>query len=382
MEAAGATRLIIDLQNNSGGIICWGRYVLQTLFPHTVDSPYIYNLRSSPLAQALARATFTNDQDIESPYMGLVDPNTGDELDDESWMVPGTTLPGREGFFSNHVTDRYCAAVEDIKGSSDETPFKAENMVILTNGFCGSTCAVLALQLHERYGVRSVAIGGHHGESMAFTSFPGGAVQANNTQWVSRIQQVFDMLPESAHTNKLRALLPQQLPANGQLAFTFRQVMSAAYPDRVSEYMRIPSEFRMDYTSARFRMPSILWEDVRKEVFGASAADNAVEDDEGDDAEDGENGENGERGEEEEAEEEDDDDRRWKGYGEETDNSRGPGMGALGQVEVGEKIGDSAGGIGLVAVVDDEIPDEELDRAAAEADREDLEWLQRYDMLR
>ncbi|KAF9102997.1 hypothetical protein BGX29_003935 [Mortierella sp. GBA35] len=59
MEAAGATRLIVDLQNNSGGIICWGRYVLQTLFPSTIDSPYIYSLRASPLAQALARATFS-----------------------------------------------------------------------------------------------------------------------------------------------------------------------------------------------------------------------------------------------------------------------------------------------------------------------------------
>lgn len=369
MEAAGATKLIIDLQNNSGGIICWGRYVLQTLFPHTVDAPYIYSLRASPLAQALAKATFASDQDIESPYMGLVDPDTGNELDDASWMVPGTTLPGREGYFSNQVTDRYCAAVEEIKGSSDETPFKAENMVILTNGFCGSTCAVLALQLHERYGVRSVAIGGHHGESMAFTSFPGGAVQANNTLWASRIQQVFDTLPESTHTDRLRKLLPQQLPANGQLAFTFRQVMSAAYPDKVSEYMRVPSEFRMDYTSARFRMPSILWEDVRKEVWGASALDSASEDGEeedGEDEEDEEEGENGERGEEEE--EEDDDDHRWEGYGEETDKSQRPGKDAL--------------GIGMVAVIEDETPDEELDRAAAEADREDLEWLQRYDIFK
>ncbi|KAF9946408.1 hypothetical protein BGZ70_003238 [Mortierella alpina] len=340
MEAAGAKKLIIDLQNNSGGIICWGRYVLQTLFPHTVDAPYIYNLRASPLAQALARATFANDQDIESPYMGLVDPDTGNELDDESWMVPGMTLPGREGYFSNQVTDRYCAAVEDIKGSSDETPFKAENMVILTNGFCGSTCAVLALQLHERYGVRSVAIGGHHGESMAFTSFPGGAVQANNTLWV----------------------------------------MSAAHPDKVSEYMRVPSEFRMDYTSARFRMPSILWEDVRREVWGASAIDNTGEDGEVVEGEDEEEEENGEQGEEEEGE--DDDDHRWEGYGEETDKSRGSGTGALGPNELGATIVDTMGGIGLVAVVDDEMPDEELERAAADADREDLEWLERYDIFK
>ncbi|KAG0204408.1 hypothetical protein BGX28_003624 [Mortierella sp. GBA30] len=347
LEAAGAERLIIDLQNNSGGIICWGRYVLQTLFPHTIDAPYIYNLRASPLAQALAKATFAFEQDATSPYIGLVNPDSGDEVNDDSWMIPGATLPGREGRFSEKVTDRYCAAVDDIKGSSDDGAFKAENMVILTNGFCGSTCAVLALQLHERYGVQSVAIGGHHGESMAFTSFPGGAVQANCTQWVNRVQDIFDTLPDSAHKERFRALLPQQLPANGQLAFTFRQVMSALYPDKVAEYMRVPSEFRMDYTSARFRMPSILWEDVREEVWGAITPETSKED----------------NGNEEEEE--------WTG--EEADV---PG----GQSAQVDKTVDGVGA-GVVVVVDDEM-DEELQRAAEEADREDIAWMQRFDVFK
>ncbi|KAG0339615.1 hypothetical protein BG004_006745 [Podila humilis] len=268
MEAAGATKVIIDLQNNSGGIICWGRYVLQTLFPQTVDAPYLYNLRASRLAQALAQATFAYEQSANSPYEGLVDPETGSEVEDDSWMIPGITLPGRQGVFSKKVTDRFCSVVEEIKGSEDDTMFNPENIVILTNGFCGSTCAVLALQLHERYGVRTVAIGGHHGQSMTFASFPGGAVQANNTQWVHRVQNVYSTLPSSLRTKELDAAVPKKLPSNGQFAFTFREVMSASAPERVSEYMRIPSEFRMDYTSSRFRMPSVLWEDVRQEVWG------------------------------------------------------------------------------------------------------------------
>ncbi|KAF9933309.1 hypothetical protein FBU30_005893 [Linnemannia zychae] len=273
MENAGAKRLIIDLQNNSGGIICWGRYVLQTLFPETVDSPYIYNLRASPLAQALAKATFSSYHDIVSPYKGLVDPETGDEVWNDAWINPGVKMQGREGKFSKKVTDRFCSAVDDIKGSAEDALFEPEDIVVLTNGYCGSTCAVLALQLHERYDVRTVAVGGHHGQSMAFTSFPGGAVQANSTLWIQRIQKVFMALPVRARTPQLAALLPKPLPANGQLAFTFRQVMSASNEDQVSEYVRIPSEFRMDYTSARFRMPTILWEDVREEVWGAKGSE-------------------------------------------------------------------------------------------------------------
>ncbi|KAG0329285.1 hypothetical protein BG000_000133 [Podila horticola] len=320
MEDVGAKKLIIDLQNNSGGIICWGRYVLQTLFPQTVDAPYIYNLRASRLAQALAQATFTYDQVANSPYDGLVDPETGYEVEDASWMIPGIPLPGREGAFSKKVTDRYCPVVEEIKGDPEDAMFKAEDIVILTNGFCGSTCAVLALQLHERYGVRTMAIGGHHEQSMVFTSFPGGAVQANNTQWVRRVQAIYSNLPARMRTKELDSLVPRQLPANGQLTFTFREVMSASRPEQVSEYMQIPSEFRMDYTSARFRKPSILWEDVRNEV--------------------------------------------WKGQGITTVDS---------ESEEDEAFG--AMGMSSAEMVEQEEQDLHLDLISAEADREDLEWL-------
>jgi hypothetical protein len=338
MEAAGAKRLIIDLQNNSGGIICWGRYVLQTLFPSTVDSPYIYSLRASPLAQALAKATFLYDQDTNSPYEGLVDPATGDEVSNDSWMNPGNQLHGRDGVFSKKVTDRFCGAVDDIKGSDDDALFEAEDILILTNGYCGSTCAVLALQLHERYGVRTVAVGGHHGQSMAFTSFPGGAVQANNTLWVQRIQKVFNSMPIHSQTSELRSLVPKPLPANGQLAFTFRQVMSASDEEQVSEYMRIPSEFRMDYTSARFRMPSVLWEDVREEVWGVSASPESSE--------------------------------------EETELAESiTSITPVEMVKEGEEPTEEDQGEGEVLEGEE---DDDLERAV-EADREDLEWLQRFE---
>ncbi|KAF8978637.1 hypothetical protein BGZ46_006258 [Entomortierella lignicola] len=268
LNSAGATKLIIDLQSNSGGIICWGRYVLQMLFPSTVDSPYIYSLRASPLAQALAKATFMYVQGGASPYDGLVNPNTGDEFDTDSWMIPGSKLPGRDSVFSNKVTDRYCPAVEKIRDDEKDAMFESKDIVILTNGYCGSTCAVLALQLHERYSVRTISVGGEHGKSMVFSSFPGGAVQANNTLWVQRLQQVYDTIPSSKQNKQTELLLPKQLPANGQLTFTFRQIMSISHPDQVYEYMRIPSDFRIDYNVARFRMPSILWEDVRDQVWG------------------------------------------------------------------------------------------------------------------
>ncbi|KAG0368322.1 hypothetical protein BGZ54_002199 [Gamsiella multidivaricata] len=204
LDAAGATKLIVDLQNNAGGIICWDRYVLQTLSPNTVDAPYIYSIRASPLTQALAKATFSYNQEADSPYGGFVNPTTGRKFSTDSWMIPGTKLPGRKSLFSNAITDQLCPAVNNLKGDPEGAMFQAKDIVLLTNGFCGSTCAALALQMHERYGVRTVAIA------------------------------------------------------------------------------------RMGYTVARFRMPSILWEDVRDEVWGRSAFLDVEEGAEEGAAEDGE----------------------------------------------------------------------------------------------
>ncbi|KAF9092345.1 hypothetical protein BGX23_004388 [Mortierella sp. AD031] len=246
-------------------------------------------------------------------------------------MNPGDKLQGREGTFSKKVTDRFCGAVDSIKGSADDALFKAEDILVLTNGYCGSTCAILALQLHERHGVRTMAVGGHHGQSMAFTSFPGGAVQANNTLWIQRVQKVFKTLPAYIRTPQLESLVPKELPVNGQLAFTFRQVMSVSDEDQVSEYMRIPSEFRMDYTTARFRMPSVLWEDVRVTETSDPTEDET---------------------EDEESMVPDEE------MVEEGDEPTGEDQGE-GEVE----------------------EDEELERTVEEADREDLDWLQRFEVL-
>ncbi|KAF9360175.1 hypothetical protein BGX26_010314 [Mortierella sp. AD094] len=54
-------------------------------------------------------------------------------------------------------------------------PWDPENMVILTDGYCGSSCALISNMMHTKFGVRTVVIGGRTPttEPMSYSTFPG-----------------------------------------------------------------------------------------------------------------------------------------------------------------------------------------------------------------
>ncbi|CAG8511945.1 21118_t:CDS:1 [Gigaspora margarita] len=49
-----------------------------------------------------------------------------------------------------------------------------EDMMILTNGICGSSCAMIAQHLAELQGVATIAVGGFAETPLSFASFAGG----------------------------------------------------------------------------------------------------------------------------------------------------------------------------------------------------------------
>lgn len=52
------------------------------------------------------------------------------------------------------------------------------NIIILSNGYCGSACAMSSSLLSSVYNVPSLAVGGLYKNDMSFFSFPGGAVSS------------------------------------------------------------------------------------------------------------------------------------------------------------------------------------------------------------
>jgi len=185
-KAAGKKKLVIDLSANGGGYILQGYDLFRQLFPDLVQLDYS-RVRENPQMLAIARAlsdaipdnydpktasntlinayeTFFNwryDYNItEQPFQSFEDkfaPHkfAGDEytsLMRWNFNDPLTTSNTTYGFGT------------DVTGYGSRTnftqPFAAEDIIMLYDGYCASTCTLFSEFMRLQAGVKSIAMGG------------------------------------------------------------------------------------------------------------------------------------------------------------------------------------------------------------------------------
>ncbi|KAF9291281.1 hypothetical protein BGZ88_006957 [Linnemannia elongata] len=190
-----AENLILDLSHNTGGYVCLGVTMVQIFFPERPR--LVTNIRLSPLStQMMTAGAMGMDHFIssygESPVAAL----------QGGYFLKPTTHSHRNLTFSDYLSDRCAIAdkytlaynpVEESRrkrasspygttaeGSDDDTPYRPwdpENLAILTDGYCGSSCALISNMMHTKFGVPTVVVGGRttaqQGGPMSFSTFPG-----------------------------------------------------------------------------------------------------------------------------------------------------------------------------------------------------------------
>ncbi|GAB7344689.1 hypothetical protein MBLNU457_3168t1 [Dothideomycetes sp. NU457] len=174
---AGKQRLIIDCRSNSGGDLELAYDTFKQLFPtlepygavraHASEaynqlgslasavSPYTPGLNAlSPAANPLVNYQLNVDEDNQNfgSWSDFYGPDTiyGDNF---------TSL------FRQNLTNILSTNLFPLSGYNNRSnlppqPFKSENIVILTDGVCGSTCAVFLEFMKTQGKVKSIAIGG------------------------------------------------------------------------------------------------------------------------------------------------------------------------------------------------------------------------------
>lgn len=188
-----AENLILDLSHNTGGYVCLGVTMVQIFFP---ERPRLAtNIRLSPLStQMMTAGAMGIDHFIssygESPVAAL----------QGGYFLKPTAHPHRNLTFSNYLSDRcaiadkYTLAYDPIEESrrkrasssfttandnESDTPYRPwdpENLAILTDGYCGSSCALISNMMHTKFGVPTVVIGGRTTAKqgpMSYSTFPG-----------------------------------------------------------------------------------------------------------------------------------------------------------------------------------------------------------------
>ncbi|KAJ3498822.1 hypothetical protein NLG97_g835 [Lecanicillium saksenae] len=174
-QAAGKTKLVIDFQANGGGYVLLGYDLFRQLFPSIVQNGYsrwkesksfvnIARTYSEEIAAALASngtASEATVQDYRTSFPYQVDLNiTNDPFETfEDKFAP-----------SLYMNTNYSQIMRmDLEGSgiygygdlaNRPQPFAAENIVLLYDGYCASTCTLASEMLRIQGGVKSVTFGG------------------------------------------------------------------------------------------------------------------------------------------------------------------------------------------------------------------------------
>jgi hypothetical protein len=212
-KAAGKTKLIVDVSANGGGTILQGYDLFKQLFP-TID-PFAAadRLRAhqaveligtvfSTVAGEYPRSLDESDAivDIESAPMDYrtdLDPLTGQHF--YSWREKYGPFPAHGDWFTHifrwDLNDPLTPAQSggiDIHGYGNLTggvqPFEAENIVIVYDGYCASTCTIFSELMRDLAGVEAVAMGGR--PSSNAIQAVGGVKGTNDFPWDYILQLV------------------------------------------------------------------------------------------------------------------------------------------------------------------------------------------------
>ena len=219
-KAAGKTKLVVDFQANGGGYILQGYDFFRQLFPDVQEDGFSrWKANDAFLAMSHIISDFSEDFD---PYTS--DQETLISLY-ETWFNYhydlDLTLEAFETFedkFAPHVykDTRYTALMRwnltDPLTTTNETfgmgmeisgygslqnltqPFRAEDIVLLYDGVCASTCTLASEMLRIQGGVKSVAFGGRPNK---------GPIQGVGGVKGSQVLQYGDILSYAQESAKL-----------------------------------------------------------------------------------------------------------------------------------------------------------------------------------
>ena len=159
----GRSKLLIDLQGNSGGLLTNLQTLYTGLFPKEPALPVLWAARAHPQLAWIGSYLDAHREDGQSPLevMGL---DQFDKPDGTAWASFQEfygPVPGRRGA-STHGGLVNATRGTDYSFSPPwaSPPFPPENIVLVTDGYCGSACAIFVDILANTHGVRTVAMGG------------------------------------------------------------------------------------------------------------------------------------------------------------------------------------------------------------------------------
>lgn len=238
--ADGKTKLIIDLQANGGGTILQGYDLFKQLFPNlepyganrfraieAVDLigqayseygskfPRVYNPGNKSVSQAQASYfDYHTDMTVDgTPFTSwdekfgpvVVEGNSYTSL--SRWNLSDVYVP----FASGGINVTGYASLSNVTGPPR---FDPNNIVLVTDGYCASTCAIFSELMTQQAGVKTIAMGGRSNKNAI--QAVGGVKGVNNYQYgfIQQLAQYSVRYQPSLNQSILRKDYYNDLPFN------------------------------------------------------------------------------------------------------------------------------------------------------------------------
>lgn len=235
-KAAGKTKLVIDVSANGGGTILQGYDLYKQLFPKGIGHAAFDRFRAfestellteyfSRLSDSLPREIVDPDGNqtlleleynvVSSPFNYRSDMNASDQMF-PSWQAKIGPFENHGDKYSNlfhwnlsDVLTPYNSGGIWVHGygelanyTSAPQPFANEDIVVVTDGYCASTCTIFSELMRQRAGVKYISLGGRPREGI--TQAVGGVKGTNDYPW-SYIQQLAQLAVTNATTSEAEA---------------------------------------------------------------------------------------------------------------------------------------------------------------------------------
>ncbi|CAG8449282.1 11118_t:CDS:2, partial [Acaulospora colombiana] len=251
-------KVVLDLSNNGGGVIEVSDYIVLLLFPDIIPG-FQFNERLTDLYRLAIETTSDNSSLISPPfsyhsYVTIENKNFtsvqqffGDDI---------FTRGGIQDRYSSKFLLNYENQLNNLKEVQGPNPpplnWTCDNIVILTNGFCGSACSYLAQILAEKKQIKTIAVGGLLSQKqLSYSSFPGGFVYTS--------EEIFPLLNEVGLNHSSNSLVPNDFSLRMFASAPLSEAYSSILEDTVLEFEFKPSDFRLFYDEKSARDPSVLW---------------------------------------------------------------------------------------------------------------------------
>jgi len=247
-------QLIIDLIGNGGGEECFAYSMSKYLYPmeYQVDYQELYgktDMIQSELGAALAGAAAATAATGDAN--NLWHPNhwrnvNGTVFNSADWFTQPITHErgGISDKYSQIIKENYCQSFFDYfdyKSAPVAVNYYApDDIILISNGRCASTCALFSRRLQESKRVKTVVVGGVLNTEQQISQVPGGQVY--------ELQEILDDLVRYNLTN--HAAAPSDLPTFARFRFAIRETYSysAALNHLPLEFAFLPSDFRLMYS--------------------------------------------------------------------------------------------------------------------------------------